>query len=387
MVDSRKRASASLKVKYKSTTLSQFISQFGLDISHAGMFIKTKTPLEPGALIRLELQLSDGTPVIVGSGRVHWRRAATTQSQAPAGMGIEFTRLDPESRRFVDSIVDGREGRPSRFEQTEGAEHAAGSPKVSSVPAPSSSHAPSPASMQPPPPSAPPAQSVPPQSAPPQSAPPQPASPSPTPQLRSVQASLPPAAPQLFAGSRLRGAPSTDPFGEAPAQSSFFAHGRVAGAAPSHPSQSQVRTPAARESSVNPMPAARPDATDKLVDKLFADAIPKSPDSEPPTTDEADDPITDEFRGPDRDRGDMPFASIAPPAASPGAGPSDPPPPLPRPASLRSPDLVLKAPSQFPAPLTTSTSDFPESQRSTPLIVSLVVLVLLLAAAAFFYLR
>src|SRR5690348_7089045 len=122
MVDSRKRATASLKVKYKSATLGQFMQQFGLDISHGGIFIKTKSPLEPGALIRLELQLSDATPVIQGSGRVRWRRAQVAEGALPAGMGIEFVRLEPSSRSLVDRIVDAREGRPSRFEQTDGAE-------------------------------------------------------------------------------------------------------------------------------------------------------------------------------------------------------------------------------------------------------------------------
>src|SRR5687768_4830874 len=105
MVESRKRATASLKVKYKSTTLGQFTQQFGLDVSHAGIFIKTKNALEPGALIRLELQLSDATPVIQGSGRVQWRRLPGPEGSLPAGMGIEFIRLEPDSRALVDRIV------------------------------------------------------------------------------------------------------------------------------------------------------------------------------------------------------------------------------------------------------------------------------------------
>jgi uncharacterized protein (TIGR02266 family) len=374
MVDSRKRASASLKVKYKSTTQSQFISQFGLDISHAGMFIKTKAPLEPGALIRLELQLSDGVPVIVGSGRVRWRRVAATQSQAPAGMGIEFTRLDPESRRFVDSIVDGREGRPSRFEQTEGAEQAAASTQISSAPpsssppisgrVPARSISPEPDTPPPPPPTAPPPA-------------PLAASSPPPPHPRAARTSLPPGTAGLFAAGTPGRAPSTDPFGETPSQGSFFGDGRGARTAPSQPAQSAIRTGGARESSARPMPSSRPDAADKLVDQLFADAIPNSPDSEPATIDLPDDPITSEFRSP--------IATGAPPAPSPDDGLRDPPPPLPKPASLPSPDLVLKAPSQFPAPLSSGGSGLPKPAKSTALIVSVVV-VLGLCTAAVFYL-
>jgi uncharacterized protein (TIGR02266 family) len=356
MVDSRRRASASLKVKYKSATVSQFVSQFGLDISHAGMFIKTKTPLEPGALIRLELQLSDGVPVIVGSGRVCWRRMAITQSQAPAGMGIEFTRLDPESRRFVDSIVDGREGRPSRFEQTEGAEHAAPSETLSSAPpssmppisgrVPTQSLTPDPDTPLPPPLSADPAAAPAPRSAPP----------------------IPPAAAGLFSGRRPRGAPSTDPFAETPTQGSFFAHGRSAGGMPSQPSQSGPGTGA--------MPAARQDAADKLVDRLFADAIPKSSDSEPVATDVSDDLITSEFPNP--------ITTIPPSPSSANVRLSDPP----TPALSADPKPALRAPSQFPAPLTSSASGFPApaAAKSRALIVWVMVLLALCAAALFYLL-
>ena len=125
------------------------------------------------------------------------------------------------------------------------------------------------------------------------------------------------------------------------------------------------------------MPSSRPDAADKLVDRLFADAIPKSAESEPVTTDLSDDPITSEFRNP--------IATGAPPAPSPYDGLRDPPPPLPRPGSLPSPDLALKAPSQFPAPLTAGPAVLPKPAKSTALIVAVVVL-LCLCTAAFFYL-
>jgi uncharacterized protein (TIGR02266 family) len=376
MVDSRKRASASLKVKYKSTTISQFIQQFGLDISHAGMFIKTKAPLESGALIRLELQLSDGTPVIVGSGRVRWRRPTGSESQAPAGMGIEFTRLDPESRRFVDSIVDGREGRPSRFEQTEGAELAAASPKIASSSPPSAP----PISAPPPAGSnaraAPPPTSLPP--TPPPPAPPPPTSPPPpTPPPRAVRSSRPPNAPGLFANSRLGATLSTDPFAEAPTQSSFFVPSRVAGAAPSNASQSTLHTGRARDSSVMPVPPSRADAGDRLVDQLFADAITKSGDSHSITGDPHDDLVTSEFRGPDLFRDETSVTTelgpIAPKAAD---DRHDPPPPLPRPASSRAPALLLNPPSQFPSP-----------PRSKALLVSVVAVLGLTAVAVFLYLH
>src|SRR5689334_4422362 len=125
MADQRKdkRSPASLKVKYKSATVDQFIEQFGTDVSTGGMFIKTKTPLEIGARLKLELQLSDASPVIQGVGRVCWRRMPNADPQAPPpGMGIKFEKLEDDSRATVERIVRGRGGAGSRFDQTEGAE-------------------------------------------------------------------------------------------------------------------------------------------------------------------------------------------------------------------------------------------------------------------------
>src|SRR5690349_22625424 len=124
MADQRKdkRSPASLKVKYKSATVDQFIDQFGTDVSTGGMFIKTKTPLELGALLKLELQLSDASPVIQGVGRVCWRRLPSESSGLPPGMGIKFQKLEDASRQTVERIVQGRGGGGSRFDQNEGAE-------------------------------------------------------------------------------------------------------------------------------------------------------------------------------------------------------------------------------------------------------------------------
>ena len=152
MVDQRKdkRAPASLKVKYKSATVDQFIGQLATDVSRGGLFVRTKSPLALGSLIKIELQLSDASPVIHGIGRVCWRRENPTDATLIPGMGIKFIKLEAESRAVVERIVQSRGDRPSRFDQTQGAEIAP--PSI----------APQPASAAPPPITAPPASAAPP---------------------------------------------------------------------------------------------------------------------------------------------------------------------------------------------------------------------------------
>jgi len=133
MTEMRKdrRAPASLKVKYKSATVDDFIEQFGADVSRGGIFIKTKKPLETGALLKFEFQLQGGSAVIHGVGRVAWRRSEEhARPDLPAGMGIKFIKLDDGSRAVIERI-EARHGAGSRFDQTEAAELA---PPISSMP-------------------------------------------------------------------------------------------------------------------------------------------------------------------------------------------------------------------------------------------------------------
>jgi uncharacterized protein (TIGR02266 family) len=129
-----RRAPASLKVKYKSATVDEFVEQFGADVSRGGIFIKTKKPLDTGALLKFEFQLQGGVAIIGGVGRVAWRRTEDkARPDLPAGMGIKFIKLDEQSRGVVERI-ESRHGIGSRFDQTENAELAA--PLSSMPPAP-----------------------------------------------------------------------------------------------------------------------------------------------------------------------------------------------------------------------------------------------------------
>src|SRR5512139_1831145 len=119
MADTRKdkRAPVSLKVRFKSATLDEFVEHYSIDISRGGLFIKSKSPMAIGTLLKFEFQLKDEASLIHGVGRVVWtREAAQASEHAPAGMGIKFIKMDPESRQFVQNIVEARQGAPGSFE-------------------------------------------------------------------------------------------------------------------------------------------------------------------------------------------------------------------------------------------------------------------------------
>ncbi|MBK8171553.1 MAG: TIGR02266 family protein [Sandaracinaceae bacterium] len=113
-----KRAPVSLKVRFKSATVDEFIEQYSVDISTGGLFIKTKSPMPIGTLLKFEFQLKDESRLIHGVGRVVWKRDETQAkgSDIPAGMGIKFIKMDPESRALVDKIISQRGDVQSSFD-------------------------------------------------------------------------------------------------------------------------------------------------------------------------------------------------------------------------------------------------------------------------------
>ena len=119
MADARKdrRTLLSLKIRYKSATLEDFIERYSMDISGGGVFIKAKKPLAVGTLLKFEFVLQDQSTLIHGVGRVVWRREEVEASESnPAGMGIKFIKMDPESRSIVQRIADER-ARPGAFDR------------------------------------------------------------------------------------------------------------------------------------------------------------------------------------------------------------------------------------------------------------------------------
>jgi uncharacterized protein (TIGR02266 family) len=104
------RSPVTLKIKFKSATLDQFIERYSVDVSHGGIFIRTKDPLPVGTTLRFEFQLKDATPLIAGDGTVVWTREFDpNRSGVAPGMGVRFDRLPGESQAILDRILSHKQ--------------------------------------------------------------------------------------------------------------------------------------------------------------------------------------------------------------------------------------------------------------------------------------
>ncbi|MFT3926734.1 MAG: TIGR02266 family protein [Myxococcales bacterium] len=120
MSDTRKdkRAPVSLKVRFKSATVDEFIEHYCKDVSRGGIFIKSSQPMPVGTLLKFQFQLKDESQLIKGVGRVVWTRSEDRAGpDRPAGMGIKFIKMDNESRVMVDRIIAASEGSAGAYEE------------------------------------------------------------------------------------------------------------------------------------------------------------------------------------------------------------------------------------------------------------------------------
>ncbi len=101
-----KRTPVTLKTKFKSETLEQFIERYAVDVSQGGIFIRTKEPLAVGTQMKFEFQLRDASPLIAGEGTVVWTRENDPSRPAIApGMGVRFDRLADGSQAVLERIL------------------------------------------------------------------------------------------------------------------------------------------------------------------------------------------------------------------------------------------------------------------------------------------
>ncbi len=94
-----------LRLAYGS--VDEFIERYALNLSRGGVFIRTLDPSPVGSEVQLAIDLASGERVIHGKGLVRWSTppSAPGEPGRPAGMGIKFTELDPQSRALVQLVV------------------------------------------------------------------------------------------------------------------------------------------------------------------------------------------------------------------------------------------------------------------------------------------
>jgi uncharacterized protein (TIGR02266 family) len=118
-----------LRIKFKSASLDEFVARYGADVSAGGIFIRTRQPLAVGSLLRFDFSLTDGSHLMAGMGTVVWiREPDPSRAGSIPGMGLRFDQLAPESQQNHQQILAAKARRGDRLAGTPAQGFAAAAP-------------------------------------------------------------------------------------------------------------------------------------------------------------------------------------------------------------------------------------------------------------------
>ena len=102
-----------VRVRLKYPDVETFSDRFAPNVTRGGIFLASRDPRPVGTVVRFEVSLVSGTPVLVGKGRVTWTKVYDpAEPNKPYGMGVQFIELEGPSRAVLDRLLRKRE--PSR---------------------------------------------------------------------------------------------------------------------------------------------------------------------------------------------------------------------------------------------------------------------------------
>ena len=97
-----------LKIRFKSSSIGDFIAKHATDVSQGGIFIRTKKPLEVGTPLHFEFLMNDEKPLIDGDATVVWTRDGASSDDAAPGMGLRFDKLPNASQTVLEKILNAK---------------------------------------------------------------------------------------------------------------------------------------------------------------------------------------------------------------------------------------------------------------------------------------
>jgi uncharacterized protein (TIGR02266 family) len=82
------------------------IRSYMLNVSNGGLFLKTEKPLPIDSVVTLMIRLPGQTEAMEIQGCVVWSNPKAKNTAFPCGMGIQFTKLNPEHKKKIEEFVE-----------------------------------------------------------------------------------------------------------------------------------------------------------------------------------------------------------------------------------------------------------------------------------------
>lgn len=96
-----------VRVYLRYPDVDAFVARFAPNVTRGGIFLASRKPRPVGEVVRFEISLAQGPPLLWGSGRVTWVREFNPAEPYRAhGMGVQFTFVDPECQPLLHRLLE-----------------------------------------------------------------------------------------------------------------------------------------------------------------------------------------------------------------------------------------------------------------------------------------
>jgi len=92
-----------------------FIQRFAPNVTRGGIFLASRAPHPVGTVIAFDVALTQGPPLLQGTGKVTWvREYDPEEPQRAHGMGVQFLQVAPTCKPMLDRLLNYK-ALPPRF--------------------------------------------------------------------------------------------------------------------------------------------------------------------------------------------------------------------------------------------------------------------------------
>jgi uncharacterized protein (TIGR02266 family) len=99
-----------VRVRLRYPDLETFVEKYAPNVTRGGIFLASREPRPVGEVLRFEVLLRQGGPVLSGEGRVTWvKEFNPAEPHRPYGMGVQFLYVDPAARPVLDALLKKKE--------------------------------------------------------------------------------------------------------------------------------------------------------------------------------------------------------------------------------------------------------------------------------------
>jgi uncharacterized protein (TIGR02266 family) len=99
-----------VRVRLRYPDLETFVEKYAPNVTRGGIFLASREPRPVGEVLRFEVLLRQGGPVLSGEGRVTWvKEFNPAEPHRPYGMGVQFLYVDPDARPVLERLLEKKQ--------------------------------------------------------------------------------------------------------------------------------------------------------------------------------------------------------------------------------------------------------------------------------------